>query len=81
MRPSMTERMMNVEPGQGTEDEGLRMGSPSGSSSSRKPPATVSGGVTAVLMVESSGSDTGLGSTSWRDIMVLGAEVDEDGCW
>lgn len=66
--PESRERMMYVEPGQGIEDDDtVFLPSWSGSRSSKKLPARVSGGVPGVsepYIVESSGMD--IGSTCFR---------------
>ena len=65
--PVEAERIMNVEPGQGTEDV-ASLEVPRGSWSSRKSAAD-SGGVIAPQTVESSGSDIGAGESWLRDIV------------
>ena len=58
---------MKVESGQGTKKE-IGSASPNGSRSSGRSVATVSGGVVAVYMVESSWFSMG-GSASWQDVV------------
>jgi len=62
--------MMNVEPGQGTEEE-LSLAVPSGSWASRKSAASDSGGVIAPQTVESSASDMGWGSRWLRAMGIV----------